>query len=131
MGVDLRMEPYAGMFEEGQRKLRIVDEFCFPDIDKLLAHLGLKWDDYSVDAVDGRLPHDTVLRLLDAVELHQALAEKLLALLHCYRDWYEHPDGIPAQMQQPQFVVSVPGMAGKIRSYFDEHPGEHPWLVLS
>ena len=32
MGVDLRMEPYATMFGEDRPGLRILDEFCFPDI---------------------------------------------------------------------------------------------------
>ena len=76
--------------------------------------LGLRWDDYSADAVDGRLPHDTALRLIAAVEPHHALAAKLLTLLRLYCQWYEHPDRVPTQMQQPQFVGSVPGMAGKV-----------------
>ena len=46
MGVDLRMEPYAEMFEKERPGLRIIDEFCFPDIDKLFGHLGMRWDDY-------------------------------------------------------------------------------------
>jgi len=37
MGVDLRMEPYAEKFEEDRPGLRILDEFCFPDI--VLRHL--------------------------------------------------------------------------------------------
>ena len=127
MGVDLRMEPYAEMFEKERPGLRIIDEFCFPDIDKLFGHLGMKWDDYSIDAVNGRLPHDAALRLLAAVESHQLPPElnrgnarsalidkrdKLLVLLHYYRNWYEHPDRVPTQMQQ--FVGSAPRQAGKI-----------------
>ena len=92
-----------------------------PDIDKLFGHLGMKWDDYSIDAVNGRLPHDAALRLLAAVESHQLPPElnrgnarsalidkrdKLLVLLHYYRNWYEHPDRVPTQMQQ--FVGSAP-----------------------
>jgi hypothetical protein len=129
MGVNLRMEPYAEMFEKERPGLRIIDEFCFPDIDKLFDRLGLRWDDYSVDAVNGRLPHDTALRLLAAVEPHQALAEKLLTLLHYYGQWYEHPDRVPTQMQQPQFIGSVPGMAGKVGHWTLEE--RLPRLVLS
>jgi hypothetical protein len=71
MSIDLRMEPYATMFEEDRPGLQILDEFCFPDIDKLFGHLGMRRDDYSIDAVNGRLPHDAALRLLAAVESHQ------------------------------------------------------------
>jgi hypothetical protein len=99
MGVDLRMEPYATMFEKERPKSRIIDELCFPDIDKLLEYLGRKWDEYSVDAVSGRLPHDAALRLLTTVETHQIPAQKLLTLLHYYRDWYENPDRVAMQMQ--------------------------------
>jgi hypothetical protein len=56
MGVDLRMEPYAEIFQKERPRLRIIDEFCFLYIDKLFGHLGMRWDDYSVDAVNGRLP---------------------------------------------------------------------------
>jgi hypothetical protein len=129
MGVDLMMEPYATKFREQRPGSRIIDEFCFPDIDKLFGRLRLRWDEYSVDALNGRLPHDAALSLLAAVEPHQALAEKLLTLLLYYRQWYEHPDRVPGQMQQ--FVGTVPGMAGRIRSYLDEHPSERIRLVLS
>ena len=67
------------------------------------------------------------MRLLAAVESHQLPPElnrgnarsalidkrdKLLVLLHYYRDSYEHPDHVPTQMQQ--FVGSVPGLAGEV-----------------
>ena len=72
MGVDLRMEPYAEMFEKDRPGLRIIDEFCFPDIDKLCDRLGLSWVDfYAVIDNEGRLPHEAALRLLAAVESHQ------------------------------------------------------------
>jgi hypothetical protein len=52
MGVDLRMEPYAEMFE---KEARIIDELCFPDIDKLCDRLGLSWGDfYAVIDNEGR-----------------------------------------------------------------------------
>ncbi len=44
MGIDLRMEPYAEMFETERPESRIIDELCFPDItDKLCDRLGLSW----------------------------------------------------------------------------------------
>jgi hypothetical protein len=95
MGVDLRLEPYAELFEKEQPALRIIDEFCFPDVDNLLGRLGLRWDDYSVFAVNDRLPHDVALKLLDAVEGHQAPPPKLLTFLRHYRFWYENPEFIP------------------------------------
>jgi hypothetical protein len=140
MGVDLRMEPYAEMFEKERPGLRIIDEFCFPDIDKLCDRLGLSWGDfYAVIDNEGRLPHEAALRLLAAVESHQippeltgdarsALIDKrdrLLVLLRYCRDWYEYPERVPTQMQQ--FVGSAPGMAGKISSYLTD---KRPWLVL-
>ena len=141
MGVDLRMEPYAKKFEEDRPGLRILDEFCFSEIDELFGHLGLKWDDFcAVADKEGRLPHDAALRLLAAVEWHQVPPEskgdarsalidkrnKLLVLLHYYRDWYEHPDRVPTQMQQ--FVGSAPDMAGRI-GHLPEFERQ-PWLVL-
>ena len=36
---------------------RIIDELCFPDIDKLFGHLGMRWDDYSVRVECGRQPN--------------------------------------------------------------------------
>ena len=74
MGVDLRMEPYAEMFEEERPESRIIDELCFPDItDKLCDRLGLRWDDFYA-AIDeqGRVPHDAALRLLAVVESQHA-----------------------------------------------------------
>lgn len=50
MGVDLRMESYASMFEKERPESRIIDELCFPDIDKLFGQLGLSWDDLSAAA---------------------------------------------------------------------------------
>ena len=41
MGVDLRMELSAEMFQKERPGLRIIDEFCFLDIDKLFGHLGM------------------------------------------------------------------------------------------
>jgi hypothetical protein len=96
MGVDLRLEPYATMFEKERPESRIIDELCFPDItDKLIDRLGLSWNDfYALVYEEGRLPHEAALRLLAAVESHHALAEKLLTLLHYYRDWYENPERV-------------------------------------
>jgi hypothetical protein len=83
MGVDLRLEPYATMFEKERPESRIIDELCVPDIDKLFARLGLSWDDFFATAdIDGRLPHDAALRLLAKLEPHRPLAGKLLTLLH-------------------------------------------------
>ncbi len=128
MGVDLRMEPYAEMFQKERPGLRIIDEFCFLDIDKLFGRLGLSWDDFGAAAdKDGRLPHEAALRLLAAVEPHQAPAKKLLILLHYYSQWYEHPDRIPMQMHQ--FVGTVPGMAGVVGHW--EPDRRRSWLVLS
>jgi hypothetical protein len=96
MGVDLRMEPYATMFEKERPESRIIDELCFPDVtDKLCDRLGLSRDEFrELSDKDGRLPHEAALRLLAAVESHHALAEKLLTLLHYYRDWYENPERV-------------------------------------
>ena len=59
MGVDLRLEPYATMFEKERPESRIVDELCVPDIDKLFARLGLNWDDcFATGDIDGRPPHE-------------------------------------------------------------------------
>ena len=80
MGVDLRLEPYATMFEKERPESRIIDELCFPDItDKLIDRLGLSWNDfYALVYEEGRLPHEAALRLLAAVESHHALAESCL-----------------------------------------------------
>ena len=88
MGVNLRMEPYATMCEQELPEWRIFDELCFQNIDKLFASLGLSLDDfYAVADEQGRLPHDAALKLLGKA-----------GVLHYYRDWYEHPDRVAAQM---------------------------------
>jgi hypothetical protein len=127
MGIDLRMEPYAEMFETERPESRIIDELCFPDItDKLCDRLGLSWDDfYSAIDEKGRLPHEAALKLLVAVESHHALAEKLLTLLHYYRDWYENPERAATQMQGIT-QGRAPGMEGRIGHL----PDPRPWLVL-
>jgi hypothetical protein len=127
MGVDLRLEPYATMFEKERPESRIIDELCFPDItDKLIDRLGLSWNDfYALVYEEGRLPHEAALRLLAAVESHHALAEKLLTLLHYYRDWYENPERVATQMQGIT-QGRAPGMEGRIGHL----PDPRPWLVL-
>ena len=127
MGVDLRLEPYATMFEKERPESRIIDELCFPDItDKLIDRLGLSWNDfYALVYEEGRLPHEAALRLLAAVESHHALAEKLLTLLHYYRDWYENPELVAKQMQGIT-QGRAPGMEGRIGHL----PDPRPWLVL-
>lgn len=127
MGIDLRMEPYAEMFETERPESRIIDELCFPDItDKLCDRLGLSWDDfYSAIDEKVRLPHEAALKLLVAVESHHALAEKLLTLLHYYRDWYENPERAATQMQGIT-QGRAPGMGGRIGHL----PDPRPWLVL-
>ena len=126
MGVDLRMEPYATMFEKERPDSRIVDELCFPDIDKLCDRLGLSWYDfYATVDEEGRLPHDAALRLLAACESHHALAGSLLSLLRHYRQWYEHPDRVATQMQGIS-KGRAPGTDGRIGHL----PDKRPWLVL-
>jgi hypothetical protein len=127
MGVDLRLEPYATMFEKERPESRIIDELCFPDItDKLIDRLGLSWNDfYALVYEEGRLPHEAALRLLAAVESHHALAEKLLTLLHYYRDWYENPERVATQMQGITQGRAL-GMEGRIGHL----PDPRPWLVL-
>ena len=140
MGVDLRMEPYATMFENERPESRTIPELCFQDIDELFGYLGLTWDDYSVDAVRGRLPHDASLKILAAIESQQVLSEsardaqavlidkraKLLTCLHLYRQWYEHPEHVPTQMQGIS-QGRAPGMEGRIGHLADKRP----WLVLT
>ena len=126
MGVDLRMEPYATMFETERPESRIIDELCFPDIDKLIDRLGLSWNDfYALVYEEGRLPHEAALRLLAAVESYQAAPEKLLTLLQYYRDWYENPERVATQMQGIS-QGRAPGMEGRIGHL----PDPRPWLVL-
>jgi hypothetical protein len=128
MGVDLRMEPYATMFEKERPESRIIDELCFPDVtDKLCDRLGLSRDEFRELAdKDGRLPHEAALRLLAAVESHHALAEKLLTLLHYYRDWYENPELVATQMQG----ISK-GRAPRMEGEIGHLPDKRPWLVLA
>jgi hypothetical protein len=126
MGVDLMMEPYATMFERERPESRIIDELCFPRIDKLIDRLGLSWDNfYALAYEEGRLPHEAVLKLLAAVESHQAPPEKLLILLYLYRDWYEHPDRVAVQMQG----ISR-GRAPEIEGRIGHLSDKRPWLVL-
>ena len=128
MGTDLRMEPYATMFERERPESRIIPELCVPDItDKLCDRLGLSWDDfYAAIDEEGRLPHEAALRLLAAVESHHALAEKLLTLLHYYRDWYENPERVATQMQG----ISK-GRAPRMEGEIGHLPDKRPWLVLA
>ena len=101
----------------------------------------MRWVDYSIDAVNGRLRR-RCFETPRAVESHQLPPElnrgnarsalidkrdKLLVLLHYYRNWYEHPDRVPTQMQQ--FVGSAPGMAGKICHLPESE--RQPWLLLA
>jgi hypothetical protein len=126
MGVDLRMEPYATAYQRERPESRIMDELCFPDIDKLCDRLGLSWYDFyaTVDEA-GRLPHDAALKLLAACESHHALAGSLLTLLRHYRQWYEHPDRVATQMQGIS-KGRAPGMEGRI----DHLTDKRPWLML-
>lgn len=141
MGVDLRMEPYATMFEKERPESRIIDELCFLDIDKLFASLGLSLDDFHAAAdKDGRLPYEATLRLLAAVESRQVPPEltrdaraalsdkrgKLLILLRYCRDWYEHPELVAIQMQGIS-KGRAPGMEGRIGHL----PEKRPYLVLA
>jgi hypothetical protein len=141
MGIDLRMEPYAEMFE---KEARIIDELCFPDLDKLCDRLGLSWGDfYAVIDNEGRLPHDAALKILAAVESHQVPPEltsdaraalidkrdKLLILLRYYCDWHEHPDHVATQMQGIS-KGRAPGMEGLI-GRDDYLPDKRPWLMLA
>jgi hypothetical protein len=126
MGVDLRMEPYATAYQGERLESRIMDELCFPDIDKLCDRLGLSWYDfYATVDDDGRLPHEGALKLLAACESHHALARNLLTLLRHYREWYEHPDRVATQIQGIS-KGSAPGTEGRI----DHLADKRPWLVL-
>jgi hypothetical protein len=126
MGVDLMMEPYATMFERERPESRIIDELCFPRIDKLIDRLGLSWDNfYALVYEGGRLPHEAALKLLAAVESYQAPPEKLLILLHLYRDWYKHPDRVAVQLQG----ISK-GRAPEMEGEIGRLPDKRPWLVL-
>ena len=51
MSIDLRMEPYATMFENERPESRIIPELCVPDItDKLCDRLGLSWYEFHAVA---------------------------------------------------------------------------------
>jgi hypothetical protein len=119
MGVDLRMEPYATMFETERPESRIIDELCIPDIDKQFADLGLSLDEFhAVADKDGRLSHETALRLLQKGQIGGMLA-------HYYRQWHEHPERVATQMQGIS-QGRAPGMEGRIGHL----PDKRPWLVL-
>lgn len=141
MGVDLRMEPYAEMFQKERPESRVLDEFYFHDVDTLFDSMGLTWDHYSpVDKLDdqGRLPHEAALKLLHAIESHPMpqdvpsrqlvidRRDKLLTMLRFYRQWHEHPERIPTQVQEV-LAGRAPGMAGRI-GHLQER---HPWLALA
>src|ERR1700739_3846529 len=126
MGVDLRMEPDAGMFEKERPESRIINELCFPGIDRLCERIGLSWYDFYATVDDeGRLPHNAALRLLAACESHHALTGSLLTLLRHSRQWYEHPDLVAIQMQG----VSK-GRAPRMEGLIGHLPDKRPWLVL-
>ena len=75
MGIDLRMEPFAEMYQAKCTRSGILDEFYFQDVDWLFERLGLTWDDYSaVDELDdkGRFPHEAVLKLSQATTREDA-----------------------------------------------------------
>ena len=75
MRVDLRLEPYAEMYEAERPRSGILDEFFVHDVVWLFECLGLTWDDYSaVDELDdkGRFPHEAVLKLSQATTREDA-----------------------------------------------------------
>lgn len=126
MGVDLRREPYATMFEKERPESQIIDELCFPGIDKLIDRLCMSWDDfYAFVYEEGRLPHEAALKLLAAVESDHAPPEKLLTLLHLYRQWYENPERVASQMTRIS-KDRAPGLEGQIGHFHDKRP----YLVL-
>jgi hypothetical protein len=117
MGVDLRLEPYATMFE---KEARMIDELCIPDIDKLFAGLGLSLDEFhAVADKDGRLSHEAALRLLQKGQIGGMLA-------HYYTQWHEHPELVVTQMQGIS-KARAPRMEGEIGHLRDKRP----WLVLA
>ena len=96
------------------------------DVRALIDHLGLSWDNfYALVYGEGRLPHEAALKLLAAVESYQAPPEKLLILLHRYRDWYEHPDRVAVQLRG----ISK-GRAPEMEGEIGHLPDKRPWLVL-
>ena len=89
------------MFEKEPPESRIIDELCFPDItDKLIDRLGLSRNDSMRSSTKRAASTRGRLRLLTAVESHHALAEKLLTLLHYYRDWYDNPNVLPRKCRE-------------------------------
>ena len=141
MRVDLRLEPYAEMYEAERPRSGILDEFFVHDVVWLFECLGLTWDDYSAaDELDerGRLPHRAVLKLSQALETSavprdvsakELLAkkrEKLLTMLRLYAEWHEHPERIPAQMQDI-LVGRAPGLEDVV----GQLPDPRPWLALA
>jgi hypothetical protein len=131
MGIDVMMEPFAGMYQNECPASRIIEEFYFRDIDSLFDYLEMRWDSYCLDRMDdkGQLPHDAVLEVLSALESHPVPAptaddapprhllvqnrERLLIMLHCYCEWHEHPEHISRQMQKI-LEGRAPRMAGLI-----------------
>ena len=96
MGVDLRMEPYATMFEKERPESRIIPELCLPDVDKLFESLGLSLDEFHALAdKEGRLPHEAALRLFKKGQIGGTLA-------HYYSQWYEHPNLLPSRCGESQ-----------------------------
>ena len=75
MRVDLRLEPYAEMYQTERPRSDIPDELYVQDVVWLFERLGLTWDDYSaVDELDdkGRFPHEAVLKLSQATTREDA-----------------------------------------------------------
>ena len=141
MGVDLRMEPYAEMYQAERQESGIPDEFYFQNVDGVFESLGLVWDDYSVvDELDdrGRFPHKAALKISEALEGNQVphevgarellvkRREKLLTMLRVYVEWHEHPERILVQMQE---IVAgrAPGMKDRASDLQDRRP----WLALA
>ena len=117
---DLRLEPYAEMWETELPTQRIIDEFCCPKIDRFIAGLGLKWDEFFGAVHDGSLPHADALKLLAAVEAllvqpsSAADCEKLLKMLWLYRELRTFPLENISPHMQGVIAHRAPGMAGKI-----------------
>ena len=141
MGIDLRMEPFAEMYQAKRTRLGMLDEFYFQDIDWLFERLGLTWDDYSaVDELDdtGRFPHEAVLKLSRAIETNplprDASARELLikrrqgllAMLQLYAEWHGNPEKIPLQLQDV-LAGRAPGMEGLVGQLTDPRP----WMALA
>jgi hypothetical protein len=110
MSIDLRMKPYATMFEKERPESRIIDELCFPNPDKLFGYLGLNWYDYAVNPFSGCLHHYAAFENprggSSRSRFHWKLSDdaravlidkraKLITLLRLYRQWYEHPERVP------------------------------------